>query len=226
MNILEIQHLNKTVNHTQILHNINLDVIKGEILTLVGPSGSGKSTLLRCINRLIEPDSGLIKYNGTNITTMMPHLLRRSIVLVPQESIMFPGTVKDNIAYGAKLQQTHDDPPYLQSLSDVGLSESFLDQQAATLSGGEKKRVALARALAIQPDIILLDEPTAGVDPKNIETVEQRILSFSKERNLTVLWVTHHVEQAKRVSTRIANVKDGTITTIASAHEFQWEVAY
>lgn len=225
-NILEIKNLSKSLQETPIIKNINLTVKKGEILTLVGPSGSGKSTLLRCINRLIEPDSGTIYFNNEEYHKVPIFELRKKIILVLQESIMFPGTVRENILFGVNLQQRKHTISINQSILDAGLSESILEKNAEKLSGGEKKRVALARALALQPDILLLDEPTSGVDPKNIQTVEQNILTFTKQRFLTVLWVTHNIDQAKRVSNRIANVKDGTITTITHTKDFQWEVAY
>lgn len=148
------------------------------------------------------------------------------MVLVPQESAMFPGTVKDNIGFALKIHNIFDEEIIEQSLIDTGLSKKFLSKNASQLSGGEKKRVSLARALALSPKMLLLDEPTTGIDPKNLQTVEQRILDFSKQRNLTVLWVTHDVEQAKRVSNRIANIKEGTITTITSPDKFLWGEAY
>jgi putative ABC transport system ATP-binding protein len=201
-------------------------VKKGEIITLVGPSGGGKTTLLRCINRLIEPDQGTITFESQNITEILPSLLRKNIVLVPQESIMFPGTVKDNISLALHIHNIEDEQRVQNSLTDTGLPVSFLLKKAQQLSGGEKKRVSLARALALSPAILLLDEPTTGIDPKNIHTVEKRIISFSKQRDLTVLWVTHDVEQAKRVSNRIANLKQGKITTVTTPDRFEWKEAY
>lgn len=193
---------------------------------MVGPSGSGKSTLLRCINRLIEPDAGTIIYNNDDYKTIPITELRKNIILVPQESIMFPGTIKENIEYGLKIHNKEDGTIIEKSIQDAGLPTTYLPKNAEKLSGGEKKRVALARALALEPNILLLDEPTNGVDPKNIQKVEQNIIAFTKQRNLTVIWVTHNVEQAKRVSNRIANLKNGTITTVQQAHDFKWEVAY
>ncbi len=195
-------------------------------MTIVGPSGGGKTTLLRCLNRLIEPDEGTITFDNKNITDYVPSNLRKNIVLVPQESVMFPGTVKENIGLALKIHNTHNKKQILNSLTDTGLSKRFLGKKAHQLSGGEKKRVSLARALALSPKMLLLDEPTAGIDPKNLDTVEQRIISFTKQRNLTVLWVTHDVEQAKRVSDRIANIKQGKVTTITTPNKFQWTEAY
>lgn len=139
---------------------------------------------------------------------------------------MLPGTIKENISFGLRTHNIEDDHRINQSIIDAGLSVECLSKNAEKLSGGEKKRVSLARALALQPEVLLLDEPTSGVDPKNIQTVEQNIISFTKQRSLTVVWVTHNIEQAKRVSHRIANLKDRTITDVQDAKHFKWEVAY
>lgn len=226
MNLLNIENISKKLQQTQILNNITLSIKKGEIISLVGPSGGGKTTLLKCINRLIEADTGTITYQSQNIKTIPPTTLRKNIILVPQESIMFPGTVKDNIKLALTIHGIHDPKKINDSLTDTGLSLSFLPKNAEKLSGGEKKRVSLARALALTPAILLLDEPTTGIDPKNLETVEKRIINFSKQRQLTVIWVTHDVAQAKRVSDRIANLKQGIITTITTPEQFQWQEAY
>lgn len=226
MNILKIKDAYKKLDKKEILKGLNLEVKKGEIISLVGPSGSGKSTLLRCINRLIDIDSGNIKYDNKNIIKYDTKELRRNIVLVHQESVMLPGTVFDNVSYGPKLFGKNDEKHLLNCIKDAGLSSDFSKKNAEKLSGGEKKRVALARALALSPSILLLDEPTNGVDPKNIETVEKNIVDFSKNRDLTVLWVTHYVEQAKRVSDRIANLKDGVVRDVQKTKDFKWEGAY
>lgn len=224
--ILEIDHLSKKLRGTPILHDITFSVSKGQILTIVGPSGGGKTTLLRCINRLIEPETGSIVFHSENIKGISPSVLRKNIVLVPQESIMFPGTVEENISLALTYHGIYEPEKITESLIDTGLSTSFLSKNADQLSGGEKKRVSLARALALSPEILLLDEPTSGVDPKNIHTVEHKIISFSKQRQLTVLWVTHDVEQAKRVSDHIANLKQGKLLSLTTPEEFHWEEAY
>ena len=226
ISILQIDHLSKTLQKNPILKNITFDIKKAEIVTIVGPSGGGKTTLLRCLNRLIEADQGSIIFDQKPITDYTPPALRKNMVLVPQESVMFPGSVYDNISFALQIHDMHDEHQIKKSLTDTGLSENFLTKKASQLSGGEKKRVSLARALALFPKMLLLDEPTTGIDPKNLHTVEQRIISFSKQRNLTVLWVTHDVEQAKRVSNRIANLKQGTVTSITTPDQFQWEEAY
>ncbi len=226
MNILKIKNAYKKLDKKEILKGLNLNVKKGEIISLVGPSGSGKSTLLRCINRLIDIDSGNIIYDTKDIIEYDTISLRRKIVLVHQESVMLPGTVYDNVSYGSKLIEKNNKGHILKCIEDAGLTIDFKDKNAEKLSGGEKKRVALARALALSPTILLLDEPTNGVDPKNIETVEKNIVDFSKNRDLTVIWVTHYIEQAKRVSDRIANLKDGVVRSVQKTEDFKWEGAY
>ncbi|MGA1821391.1 MAG: ATP-binding cassette domain-containing protein [Thermoplasmatota archaeon] len=226
MKILKMRGVRKKLGKRTVLWGIDLDVRKGEIMALVGPSGSGKSTLLRCLNRMTEADSGEIMYNGEDVRDMIPRDLRREVALVFQESVMLPGTVLDNVSYGQKLKGSEDRSLIERSLEDSGLSVDFLDREASKLSGGEKKRVSLARALAIEPKILLLDEPTAGVDPKMVSRVERAIVNFSRERDLTVLWVTHDVEQARRVSDRIANLKDGRVMQVSESSKFRWEGAY
>lgn len=226
MALLTIEHIHKTLQKTKILNDLSLTVEPGEIITLVGPSGSGKTTLLRCVNRLIDPEMGNIIYKDKNIKDFPVVSLRKQIVLVPQESYMLSGTVQDNIAFGQNIHGVYDESIIQQSLKDSGLNESFLTKNAEKLSGGEKKRVSLARALAIHPEILLLDEPTNGIDPKVLLNVEQNIIQFARKRNLTILWVTHNIDQAKRVSNRIANLKDGSIQTVQSAQDFQWDGAY
>jgi len=226
MACISIKNLKNSLDGKEILRGINLDVNKGEIMAIVGPSGSGKSTLLRCLNRLIETDEGDVIFDGKNIKSLPPVALRREIVLVHQETAMFEGTVFENVSFGPALQGEVDLAHIQKCLAEAGLPVEFAKKDASKLSGGEKKRVALARALALRPKVLLLDEPTAGVDPKKIEQVEKTILSFTKNHDLTVLWVKHHVEQAKRVSTRIANLKGGSVKEVTKTEEFKWEGAY
>jgi len=224
--IMEMRRLRKSLEDTLVLKDIDLKVRLGEIMGLLGPSGSGKSTMLRCLNRIIEIDSGEIIYKGKDLKEFVPEELRKEVVLVPQESVMFFGTVFDNVAYGPSLQGEVDKKHILNCIKDAGLDPEFKDRDARKLSGGEKRRVALARALALKPEVLLLDEPTSGVDPKRKEKVEKSILRFSKKRDLTVLLVTHDVDQAKRVSDRIANLRNGRIKGVYESEEFEGGAAF
>ena len=226
MRIFRVKRAKKRLGDARALRGLSLDLERGEIISLVGPSGSGKTTLLRAMNRLIELDSGSIFFKGEKITDMDPVELRRKVVLVPQESVMLPGTVRDNVQYGPKLAGSLGKCDVDSCLKDAGLSPKFADKEAGKLSGGEKKRVALARALALHPEVLLLDEPTVGVDPRKEERMEGTILKFAREKGLTVVWVTHDVPQALRVSDRIANLKNGGVTEYKKAAEFRWEGAY
>lgn len=226
MSYIQIKNVEKKLQKKPVLKGLNLEIKKGEIIALVGPSGSGKSTLLRCLNRLIDPDNGEIFFDKKNIKFISPVKLRQKIVMVHQESVMFPGTVYENISYGPLLKNQIDQNHIFDCVKHAGLSIDFLEKDAEKLSGGEKKRVSLARALALKPVVLLLDEPTSGVDPKNVKKVEQSIVGFSNDLDLTVVWVTHYVEQAKRVSDRIANVKDGVVKSVDKTFDFRWEEAY
>jgi len=226
MNVFSVHKAVKTLGDTRILRGIDLEVREGEVMSLVGPSGSGKSTLLRALNRLLELDSGKIEFRGHPITGMDPVLLRRKAVLVPQEAVMLPGTVMDNVMYGPKLAGLKDGCDAARCLEEAGLSSDFSGKDASKLSGGEKKRVSLARALALRPEVLLLDEPTAGVDPKKVQRMESTILEAARSRGLTVVWVTHDIPQAMRVSDRIANLKEGIVVEVKGSKDFRWEGAY
>ncbi|MFO8050497.1 MAG: phosphate ABC transporter ATP-binding protein [Thermoplasmatota archaeon] len=226
MSVIEVKDARKRLGKKNVLKGIDLKVRKGEIMALVGPSGSGKSTLLRTINRLIELDKGSIRFKGKDIKGIDPVELRRSAVMVTQESVMLPGTVRYNVTYGPKLAGMFESCNVKKCLRDAGLSPKMADKDASKLSGGEKKRVSLARALALRPEVLLLDEPTAGVDPKRVDRMERTILDFAKDRRLTVIWVTHDVPQAMRVADRIANLKAGKVKSVKRTTEFQWEGAY
>jgi len=226
MRMYRITGARKKLGENKVLKGVDLEVLKGEVLALVGPSGSGKSTLLRVMNRLMDLDRGSVLFKGKDIRDLDPMLLRRAAVLVPQESVMLPGTVRDNVIYGPRLAGITEKFDANGCLRDAGLPGKFADKDASTLSGGEKKRVSIARALALRPEVLLLDEPTAGVDPKNVEKVERTILGFAKDRKLTVVWVTHDVPQALRVSDRIANIKGGKVRSVGKTSEFEWEGAY
>ncbi|MDG6224808.1 MAG: phosphate ABC transporter ATP-binding protein [Candidatus Thermoplasmatota archaeon] len=226
MNVFRVSGAKKRLGENRVLRGIDLDVRKGEVLSLVGPSGSGKSTFLRTLNRLIELDSGSILFKGASIIDMDPVGLRRNVVLVTQEAVMLPGTVKENILYGPELAGMKDGCDAGKCLIEAGLSADFSAKDASKLSGGEKKRVSLARALALRPEVLLLDEPTVGVDPKRVKRMERTILKAARSRGLTVVWVTHDIPQAMRVSDRIANLKKGKVVEVKNAGEFEWEGAY
>jgi putative ABC transport system ATP-binding protein len=214
---LELRNVSKSISRkvnnsrvrTQVLSGLDLEVQSGELITVMGPSGSGKSTLLRLINRLSEPDSGIILLNGKDTRDYDPLELRRKIGMVFQVPIVFRGSVRDNIALGMKLWGSYTD---IEALArDTGIPEALLDADALPLSVGEKQRVCIARALANQPEILLLDEPTSSLDAVTAEKIEGLLLGMRGERNLTMLWVTHDREQAKRIGGRKFLLRDGRL---------------
>lgn len=194
---------------TRILSNLDLKMQRGELVTIMGASGSGKTTLLRLINRLSEADSGTIMHNGRDIRDYNPMELRRKVGMVFQLPVMFKGSILENIAFGMKLWGVNID---IEALAEsCGISENILNADAEQLSVGEKQRVCIARALANQPDVLLLDEPTSSLDAKSAEKIEELLLNLRRERYLTMLWVTHEKEQAERIGGRRLFLKDGRL---------------
>jgi len=201
--------VNNTRVKTQIIGSLDLKVNKSELVTIMGASGSGKSTLLRLINRLSEIDSGAILLNGNDIRSHVPMELRRKIGMVFQVPVTFKGSVRDNLVFGIKLW---GGKMGIETLSrDAGIPEDLLDADAGQLSIGEKQRVCIARALANQPEILLLDEPTSSLDAVSAQKIEKLLLGLQKERDLTILWVTHEKEQVERIGGRRLILRDGRL---------------
>ena len=201
--------VNNTRVKTQIIGSLDLKVNKSELVTITGASGSGKSTILRLINRLSEIDSGAILLNGNDIRSHVPMELRRKIGMVFQVPVTFKGSVRDNLVFGIKLW---GGKMGIETLSrDAGIPEDLLDADAGQLSIGEKQRVCIARALANQPEILLLDEPTSSLDAVSAQKIEKLLLGLQKERDLTILWVTHEKEQVERIGGRRLILRDGRL---------------
>jgi putative ABC transport system ATP-binding protein len=173
---------------------------------LLGPSGSGKSTMLRLLNRLADPDEGVVRMNGEDVRTLDVLDLRRHAVMVPQLPAPLPGTVAENVRFGPSLiGRTDVDVPRLLGLA--GLDPSYADRDAARLSVGEQQRVMFARALALDPDALLLDEPTSALDETARDEIE-RTLRNLRER-VSIVLVTHDRGQAERLTDRTVEIRDG-----------------
>ncbi|MFY9936365.1 MAG: phosphate ABC transporter ATP-binding protein [Silvibacterium sp.] len=202
-----------------LAQNISFAVEPGEVLAIVGPSGSGKSTLLRMINRLDEPTHGAVYFHGEDYRGLSASTLRRSIGMVMQRAYLFPGTIAENIAFGP---QQHGINITAEQIADllrqVGL-EGYAQRDPLTLSGGEAQRVAITRALANQPEVLLLDEPTSALDGVARSEVERLLESLIRERHLTCLWVTHSPEQARTMGDRVLRLDAGHMTAIGAADE-------
>lgn len=219
---LECAQLGRTLAPPQsriLLADISFQLDRGEVLAVVGPSGSGKSTLLRLLNRLDEPTSGTVLLDGTDCRTIPPRELRRRIGMVMQRAYLFPGTVAENVAFGPKQHnQTISTEEIEGLLAQVGLA-GYATRNAVTLSGGEAQRVAITRALANQPEVLLLDEPTSALDETARRGVEALLESLIRERHLTCVWVTHSHEQARTMADKVLSIEAGHITAYGPTQE-------
>ncbi|MGH3994575.1 MAG: ABC transporter ATP-binding protein, partial [Pseudonocardiaceae bacterium] len=170
------------------------------------PSGSGKSTLLRLLNRLSDPDAGTVRFRGEDVRLLDPLELRRRAVLVPQLPAPLPGTVAENVRYGPGLMGREVDP--LALLEMAGLNEGFAERDAGRLSVGEQQRMMFARALALEPEVLLLDEPSAALDPRQRERLWEFILRLAGE-GTAVIYATHHIQEADRYASQLIVLADG-----------------
>lgn len=195
-----------------VLSQVSLDLQGGLITTLVGPSGAGKSTLLHLLNRLEEPDEGSILYQGEDLRRQEVTRLRRAVGLVLQAPVMLPGAVELNIGAGPRLRgETVAPARAAELLQLVGLPAAFLGREARGLSGGEQQRVSLARTLANEPKVLLLDEVTSSLDPAAARDVEALIIDLTHRLALTAIWVTHDLGQAERAGDRVALLVQGKL---------------
>jgi tungstate transport system ATP-binding protein len=215
MAFIEIKSLSKSYNDSLILKEINLDVEQGEILALVGPTGSGKTTLLRHIDLLEEPTKGSITFDGIEVSALGEGELlriRRRMAMVFQKPTVFRGTVYHNVNYGLRVRGLKDGGKVEEALRSVGLL-GCNNRDATTLSGGEMQRLALARAMVVEPDLLLLDEPTSNLDPKSVEVIED-LVKLLAGRGTTVIMATHNMIQCRKLAKRVAVLVDGRINTI------------
>lgn len=196
-----------------------LSVQRGEVLALVGPSGAGKSTLLRLLNFLETPTAGKIVFDGNPLTAEAPLNFARRVTTVFQRPILLNRSVQANIAFGLQLRGKRDEARVQTVLQQVGL-QAFANTPARKLSGGEQQRAALARALVLQPDVLLLDEPTANLDPYNVNLIEQIVREQNQTQGTTVVLVTHNLFQAKRLAHRTGLLLNGQLIEIAPTEDF------
>jgi putative ABC transport system ATP-binding protein len=195
--LFELEHVTLTRAGKVVLHELSAQIPHGASC-VAGPSGSGKSTLLRLLNRLVDPDEGVVRYRGRDVREYDPLALRREVCLVPQLPAPLEGTVAENVLYGVRLVGGDADVPRLLELS--GLDPSFVDRDASQLSVGEQQRVMLARALALEPAVLLLDEPTSALDEVAREAVERTLAHLREELDLSYVLVTHDLDQAARLA--------------------------
>ncbi len=208
MNILELNGISKNYDQEEILSNVNLKIKKGTNIGLIGPTGCGKTTLLRVIDLLEAPDSGKIIFKGKDVLNYSKKekiKFRRKIGMVFQKPVVFRGTVMENVAYGPDIRgQNKNDlkEKISETLEALGLG-GYEDRNASSLSGGETQRMALARVLINEPELLILDEPTANLDPLSTEKIESIILKL-KKKETTVIMATHDLIQGQRLCDEIA----------------------
>ncbi len=200
-----------------LLQNISFGVAGAEVLAVLGPSGAGKSTLLRLLNRLDEPASGAILLAGEDYRELAPPTLRRRVGMIMQRAYLFPGTVAENVRFGPlQLGRTMTDAEIASLLEQVGLA-GYAERDTKTLSGGEAQRVAITRALANDPEVLLLDEPTSALDEVAKQGVETLLESVVRQRGLTCVWVTHDAAQAGRMADSVLLLDGGRMAALGPA---------
>jgi len=215
MSLIETVDLCQRFGERDILKNINLRIDRSEVFALIGPTGSGKTTLLRLIDLLDMPASGKIYFNGTDVTESGKRKFetRRRMSFVLQKPTVFNTSVYDNIAYGLKWRGAGRSTirgKVDSILQMVGLSAEK-NRNARTLSGGEVQRVAIARAIATEPEVLLLDEPTANLDPVSISSIEELIRDILRQYDTTLIMATHDMSQGQRLADRVSLLLDGEI---------------
>lgn len=207
-----------TANEKQALHDVNLKIEDGELIGLIGHTGSGKSTLIQHLNGLLKPTAGAIYFNGEDIHDPDYSLkkLRSKVGLVFQypEYQLFESSVIEDVRFGPKnigLDSLKVDMNAFHALKQVGIGEDLLDVSPLELSGGQKRRVAIAGVLAMEPEVLILDEPTAGLDPEGRDEILELIASLHRERGLTVILVSHSMEDVARYVGRLIVMNQGTV---------------
>jgi osmoprotectant transport system ATP-binding protein len=216
MELIEFKNIVKKYRTKTIINPFSLDIEAGQLVVFIGPSGCGKTTLLKMINKLIQPTSGKIYVNGTDISTMNPIELRRNIGYVIQNTGLFPHmSIKENLELIPKLKG--EDPVSIakktgELLELVGLDpKEFLHRFPKELSGGQQQRIGVARAFSTNSDIILMDEPFSALDPVTRSSLQDELFQMQKELNKTIIFVTHDMDEAIKIADKICILKDGDI---------------
>lgn len=217
--MLETRQLSRRAGGRDIVVDVSVQVLTGEILAVVGPSGAGKSSFLRLLNRLDEPTAGTVLLRSVDYRSIAPQQLRRRIGMVMQTAYLFPGTVASNVGFGPSQRGEVLSVAQIESLLErVGLP-GFADRNVGNLSGGEAQRVALARALANEPEVLLMDEPTSALDEKSVRGIEDLVLAIVRERGVTCVIVTHNRAQAARLAGRTMVMRAGRLVAIGPTRE-------
>lgn len=223
---LEHRYEDGSAGEKVALHDVNIKIEQGEMIGLIGHTGSGKSTLIQHLNDLLKPTSGAVFYDGKDIndSDFSKKKLRSKVGLVFQypEYQLFESTVIDDVKFGPKnigMDSLKIDMNSFQALKQVGIGEDLLDVSPLELSGGQKRRVAIAGVLAMEPEVLILDEPTAGLDPSGRDEILDLVAKLHKERKLTVILVSHSMEDVARYVERLIVMNHGTVAFDATPGE-------
>jgi osmoprotectant transport system ATP-binding protein len=233
--VIEFRDVSYNVNGIQVLSGLNLRVAHGEVLVLLGRSGSGKTTTLKLVNRLVTPSSGQVLVNGAPNDQVDVIQLRRGIGYVIQEAGLFPHfTVERNVGLVPKIEGWAEErirSRVQEMLQVVGLGADLASRYPHQLSGGQRQRVGVARALAADPAILLMDEPFGALDPLTRDELQREFLLLQQRVHKTVVFVTHDLREALRLGSRIALMEAGKLVTVLTPNEFvkspdPWASAY
>lgn len=214
--MIKVENITKRFKNRMVLKSISFQIEKGEFVSIIGPSGCGKTTLLKMINRLIKPTSGKIYINGENIYDKDPITLRRNMGYVIQQNGLFPHmTIKDNIEIIPKLEKKKSEEIYKRTIELMNMvdlnPDEYLNRYPSELSGGEQQRIGVARAFANDTDIVLMDEPFSALDPITRTDLQNELLNLQSKLNKTIVFVTHDMDEALKLSNKICLMKDGEI---------------
>ena len=214
--MIKVENITKRFKNRTVLKSISFQIEKGEFVSIIGPSGCGKTTLLKMINRLIKPTSGKIYINRENIYDKDPITLRRNMGYVIQQNGLFPHmTIKDNIEIIPKLEKKKSEEIYKRTIELMNMvdlnPDEYLNRYPSELSGGEQQRIGVARAFANDTDIVLMDEPFSALDPITRADLQNELLNLQSKLNKTIVFVTHDMDEALKLSNKICLMKDGEI---------------
>lgn len=220
--VYQISNLVKRYNSRTVVDLAELTVTRGEILAVVGPSGAGKSTLLRLMGLLEQPTSGSLVFFGREVANGSAQAdleLRRRLTMVFQRPLLLNRSVQANIAYGLRLRGIKADRQVAEAMEQLGVAH-LARQNTRILSGGEAQRVSLARAMVLNTKVLLMDEPTANLDPYNVALIESAVRRMNVEQQKTIILVTHNIFQAHRLAHRTALLLDGHLIEVSPTDTF------